>query len=133
MPEEPGKQQRVLVADDDRELCATLEEAFARAGFSVVKAHDGKQCLEAVSASRPDVIVLDVLMPAMNGFEVLRKLRRNPDTELLPVVMLTVRDDYSAELEGLMGGAHRYLPKPCGPRKVVETARELLDAARLDK
>jgi len=118
----------VLIVDDDGALCAMLKEALARAGFSVSTASDGKSGLEAVSAARPDAIVLDVTMPIMDGFQVLHQLRRAPDTQLLPVVMLTGRSEGGAEVEGWMAGADRYLTKPCKVQDVVTAINEVLDS-----
>jgi DNA-binding response OmpR family regulator len=112
----------VLVVDDDEALCAMLEEALVKVGFSVSTAG-----LEAVAAARPDVIVLDVTMPIMDGFQVLHQLRRDPATQLLPVVMLTARNECGAELEGWMAGADRYLTKPCKVGNVVAAVSEVLD------
>ncbi|MBN1459239.1 MAG: response regulator [Armatimonadetes bacterium] len=117
---------RVLIVDDDPALCATLESAFQRAGFSVALALNGKQCLDSVAQDPPDVVVLDVVMPVMDGFQVLHHLRESPTSRLLPVVMLTGREEDGTELEGWMAGADRYLSKPCEVSTVVSAVRELL-------
>jgi DNA-binding response OmpR family regulator len=117
---------RVLIVDDDPELCATLESAFERAGFSVALALDGRQCLDAVAQDCPDVIVLDIGMPIMDGFQVLHHLRESPASRLVPVVMLTGREEEGTKLEGWMAGTDRYLSKPCEVSTVVSTVRELL-------
>jgi DNA-binding response OmpR family regulator len=117
---------QILVVDDDRALCATIETALQKAGLSVRVAHDGRQCLEAVAAERPDVIVLDVTMPVMNGFKALRELRRNPKTNLLPVVMLTGNPGEPGELAAWITEIDRYLAKPCDIARLVAAVKELL-------
>jgi DNA-binding response OmpR family regulator len=121
---------RVLIVDDDPALCATLESAFHRAGFTVALALNGRQCLDSVAQEPPDIIVLDVMMPVMDGFQVLHHLRESPQSRLLPVVLLTGREEEGTELEGWMAGADRYLAKPCEVSSVVSTVCELLEASR---
>jgi CheY-like chemotaxis protein len=118
----------VLVVDDDRALCDVIEAALQQAGLSVRVAHNGKQCLEAVAAERPDVLVLDVTMPVMDGFETLRELRKNPETNLLPVVMLTGNPGEPGELAEWMGEIDHYLAKPCDIVRLVSVVKELLPA-----
>jgi len=117
---------RVLVVDDDRALCETIEAALRKVGLSVRLTYNGKQCLEAVAADEPDVIVLDVAMPVMDGFKTLRELRKDPKTSLLPVVMLTGDPGEPGELAGWMGGIDRYLAKPCDIARLVSVVQELL-------
>ena len=116
----------VLVVDDDRALCETIGTALRKAGLSVRFAYDGKQCLEAVAAEQPDVIVLDVAMPVLDGFKTLHQLRKNPKTNLLPVVMLTGNPGEPGELAGWMSGIDRYLAKPCDIARLVAVVQELL-------
>jgi len=116
----------VLVVDDDRALCETIGAALQKAGLSVRLAYNGKQCLEAVAAEEPDVIVLDVAMPVMDGFKTLRELRKDPKTNLLPVVMLTGNPGEPGELAGWMAGIDRYLAKPCDIARLVSVVQELL-------
>jgi len=117
---------QVLVVDDDRPLCETIEAALRKAGLSVRVVYNGKQCLEAVAADEPDVIVLDVAMPVMDGFETLRDLRKDPKTSLLPVIMLTGDPGEPGELAAWMSGIDRYLAKPCDIARLVSVVQELL-------
>jgi two-component system response regulator CpxR len=120
----------VLVVDDNRVLCEMIGVVLRKAGLSVRFAHDGKQCLEAVGAQKPDVVVLDVGMPVMGGFQVLRELREDPETSLLPVVMLTGDPGEPGELAAWMGGVDRYLAKPCDIATLVSLVKELLPKSR---
>jgi DNA-binding response OmpR family regulator len=116
------------VIDDDAALCALLESGLSRAGYSTVTVQGGREGLASVAQDMPDIVVLDVMMPEMDGFEVLHALRQNPETQLLPVVMLTGRADHAGKLDGFMGGAHLYLTKPCTVAAVVDAVHKLLSS-----
>ncbi|MCH8206290.1 MAG: response regulator [Chloroflexi bacterium] len=102
----------VLVADDDRDLRNLLSDILLDAGYEVTEAKDGREAFEKACSERPDVILLDVQMPFMDGFEVLRRLRENPDTRETPVVMLTVVPTGQGALPALELGVTHYLIKP---------------------
>lgn len=120
---------RVLLADDDVELCEMLGAYLAREGFAVDFAHDGETALARALAGAYDLIVLDVMMPRLDGFEVLRRLRRE---RLTPVLMLTARGGDVDSIVGLELGADDYLPKPCNPRVLVARMRAVLRRASAD-
>lgn len=113
-------QSRILVIDDDRELCSLLGEYLADEGFLVEKVHDGLQGAEQACSHPYDLIVLDVMLPGLNGFEVLRRIRMSSS---LPVVMLTARGEEVDRIVGLEMGADDYLPKPFNPRELVARIR----------
>src|SRR5450759_377746 len=115
--------QRILLADDDVELCEMLKEYLAAEGFALVAAHDGETVLEKARGSAFDLIILDVMMPRKNGFEVLRDLRTTTKT---PVLMLTARGEDVDSITGLELGADDYLAKPCNPRVLVARIRAIL-------
>lgn len=117
---------RVLLADDDEELCEMLSAYLVREGFDVDCAHDGEAALELALRGGYDLIVLDVMMPGRDGFEVLRRLRRDSFT---PVLMLTARGSDVDSIVGLELGADDYLPKPCNPRVLVARMRAVLRRA----
>lgn len=117
---------RVLLADDDEELCEMLGAYLAREGFEVDCAHDGETALELALRGGYELIVLDVMMPKRDGFEVLRRLRRESFT---PVLMLTARGSDVDSIVGLELGADDYLPKPCNPRVLVARMRAVLRRA----
>jgi diguanylate cyclase (GGDEF)-like protein len=103
---------RVLVADDDEDIRTYLEVTLSLNGFEVVEAWDGVDALEKARRGEPDVILLDVMMPRMNGLEVLRRLREDARTAHLPIVLLTARGQSTDTVEGLDAGADGYLTKP---------------------
>jgi len=117
---------RLLLADDDEELCEMLTEYLRGEGFEVDVAHDGATALARVPGGDYDLVVLDVMMPGLNGFDVLRELRRKA---LLPVLMLTARGSDMDSVVGLELGADDYLPKPCNPRVLVARIRAILRRA----
>jgi len=114
---------RLLLADDDQELCELLAEYLGSEGFEVDRVHDGEQAVTAVLTGRYDLLILDIMMPKMNGFDALREVRRKNAT---PVLMLTARGDDVDRIVGLEMGADDYLPKPCNPRELVARIRAIL-------
>jgi two-component system response regulator CpxR len=113
----------ILIADDDVELCELLREFFESEDFSVRLAHDGLAGLEAARQPGLDLVVLDVMMPQMNGLDVLRELRKE---SRLPVIMLTARGDDLDRILGLELGADDYVPKPCNPRELLARIRAVM-------
>jgi two-component system response regulator MprA len=115
---------RILVVDDEPQLRRALERALKLEGYEVVLAADGDEALAAVAGSRPDAIVLDVLMPKRDGLEVCRALRDGGDTT--PVLMLTARDAVSDRVDGLDAGADDYVVKPFALEELLARVRALL-------
>lgn len=116
-------QSTILLADDDIELSVLLKEYFESEGFHVRLAPDGIVALEEVRKPGLDLAVLDVMMPGMNGMDVLKELRRE---SRLPVIMLTARGDDMDRILGLELGADDYVPKPCNPRELVARIRAVM-------
>lgn len=116
-------QTTLLLADDDIELSGLLKEYFESEGFQVRLAPDGIAALEEARKPGLDLVVLDVMMPGMNGMDVLRELRRESK---LPVIMLTARGDDMDRILGLELGADDYVPKPCNPRELLARIRAVM-------
>jgi len=114
---------RILVADDDVELLGLVAFALRQGGFVVVEATDGAAALDAFRSEQPDLVILDVNMPRLNGFETLRALRAESD---VPVLMLTVRSSEEDQVHGLDLGADDYMAKPFSPRTLLARVRALL-------
>src|SRR5215213_6157639 len=114
---------RILLIDDDVELCSLLDELLKRQGFEVEMEHDGARGLERALSGKFDLIVLDVMLPRLDGFEVLKRLRRS---SLAPVLMLTARGEDVDRIMGLELGADDYLPKPFNPRELVARIHAVL-------
>ena len=115
--------QTILIADDDTELCELLREYLGQEGFEVRLAHDGEQALTESRRPGLDAMVLDIMMPRMNGIDVLRHLRKESE---LPVIMLTARGDDLDRIIGLELGADDYLAKPANPRELLARIRAIL-------
>jgi len=113
----------ILIIDDDQELCALLEDFLQLEGFSTSAIHDGADAIETCKGREFDAIVLDVMLPRVQGFDVLRKLREFSTT---PVIMLTARGEDTDRIVGLEMGADDYLPKPCNPRELAARLRAIL-------
>lgn len=114
---------RILLVDDDRELCAMLGQYLAGEGFTCAMAHDGVTGLHQAVEESWDALVLDVMMPGMGGFEVVKRLRERKQT---PVLMLTARGEEVESILGLEIGADDYLTKPCNPRLLTARLRAVL-------
>jgi len=114
---------RVLVVDDDMELCELLVEYLDGEGFTVESVYDGVEGAERAAAGGYDLVVLDVMLPGMNGLDVLRRIR---ESSLVPVVMLTARGEEVDRIVGLEIGADDYLPKPFNPRELAARMRAVL-------
>src|SRR3984957_11835424 len=121
---------RILVIDDDVELCTLIGEYLQAEGFTVEAAHDGESGLQRATGGTYLLVVLDVMLPGINGFEVLRRIRA---TSRLPVLLLTARGEDVDRIVGLEIGADDYLPKPFNPRELVARIRAILRRTRADK
>lgn len=117
---------KILIVDDDEELCDLVSEYLTVEGFDVKCANDGESGLNQALSDEYDLAILDVMLPKMNGFDVLRKLR---ETSKLPVIMLTARGDDMERIVGLEIGADDYLPKPFNPRELAARLRAILRRA----
>lgn len=105
---------KILLADDDAANRDILRTRLERAGYAVVEAADGEACLAAAAAAAPDLVLLDVMMPRLDGWQVCRRLKGAEDTRHIPVLMLTALGRDVDELRGWESGADGYLAKPCG-------------------
>jgi two-component system alkaline phosphatase synthesis response regulator PhoP len=118
--------QRILVVDDDRQIVRLVQAYLEQAGFVVLTAGDGAAALRAIRTERPDLVVLDLMLPDMDGWEITRAVRGNPHTAALPILMLTARVEDADRIVGLELGADDYVAKPFNPREVVARVRAIL-------
>ncbi|GAA1481477.1 two-component system response regulator MprA [Gordonia sinesedis] len=121
---------RILVVDDDRAVRESLRRSLTFNGYAVDTAGDGIEALEKIVADRPDVAILDVMMPRLDGLEVCRRLRSTGDD--LPILVLTARDSVSERVSGLDAGADDYLPKPFALEELLARLRALMRRATPD-
>lgn len=117
---------KVLIVDDDRVLADVVAFALRREGFQVIQAFDGLSALQRWAEDKPDLLVLDVNLPKMDGFTVCQRIRKEADT---PIIMLTVRGEDDDIVHGLELGADDYIPKPFSPRQLVARAQAVLRRA----
>lgn len=122
----PAREARVLLVDDDRELCQMLTEYLNAEHFEVENVHDGRDALDALQANDFEILILDVMLPSVGGFDVLRTLGASYPT---PILMLTARGDDVDRIVGLELGADDYLSKPFNPRELVARIRAILRRA----
>jgi DNA-binding response OmpR family regulator len=127
---ENQKRPSLLLVDDDVELCAMIKEFFAAAGFDVDSACNGAEGLQRALDGPYDLAILDVMLPAMDGFSILEQLRRR---KALPVIMLTARVQQKDRIRGLNAGADDYLPKPFDPDELLARVRAVLRRAEPPK
>jgi two-component system, OmpR family, response regulator CpxR len=121
-----AKHKRILLVDDDVALCGLIMEFFAEKGFSVESVHDGRCGLAKAIEGDFALILLDVMMPVLDGFEVLQQIRRR---SMIPVIMLTARTEERDRIAGLDAGADDYLPKPFGPEELLARIRAVMRRA----
>jgi two-component system, OmpR family, response regulator MprA len=121
---------RILVVDDDRAVRESLRRSLTFNGYSVELAQDGLEALSLITSDRPDALVLDVMMPRLDGLEVCRQLRSSGDD--LPILVLTARDSVSERVAGLDAGADDYLPKPFALEELLARVRALLRRTTID-
>lgn len=117
---------KVLVAEDERLIRDLLVDTLYDCGYDVMEARDGREAFRIARMEHPDLILLDVMMPEMNGFEVLQRLRETPDTEAIPVIMLTAVPAASGELEAMKFGVKHYISKPFDPDVLESTVKVAL-------
>ena len=117
---------RILIADDEPNIVASLEFLMRRCDYEVCVARDGDEALQLAEAFRPDLVLLDVMMPRRSGFEVCRLLRENPALRLVRIVMLSARGRDVEIDKGLALGADAYVTKPFSTKELVAKVRELL-------
>ncbi|HEV8356713.1 MAG TPA: response regulator transcription factor [Gemmatimonadales bacterium] len=111
--------QRILVVDDEPDITALVAYHLARSGYRVSTAGTGQEALKAAREERPDVVVLDLMLPGLSGYDVLRELRRQPDTAEVGVILLTARREEADRIKGLSLGADDYLTKPFSPQELT--------------
>jgi len=118
--------QRILVVDDDRQIVRLVRAYLEQAGYDVVVAYDGDTALHAIRSEKPDLVVLDLMLPGRDGWEITRIVRNDEHLTGMPIIMLTARVEDTDKIVGLELGADDYVPKPFNPREVVARVRSVL-------
>ncbi len=118
--------QRILVVDDDKAIVRLVRAYLEQAGYQVFVAYDGEMALHIIRAERPDLVVLDLMLPGRDGWDITRIVRADPTLAGIPIIMLTARVEDTDRIVGLELGADDYITKPFNPREVVARARAVL-------
>jgi DNA-binding response OmpR family regulator len=118
--------KKILVADDEPNIVISLEYLLKREGYTVLIARDGQEALEAITREKPDLVLLDVMMPKKTGFEVCQALRASDDLQAIKILMLTAKGRDTDVAKGLALGADAYITKPFSTRELVLKVAELL-------
>src|SRR2546422_2049530 len=121
-----SESHRVLVVDDEPDITALVAYHLAKAGYRVITAATGRDALHTAREERPDLVVLDLMLPGVSGYDVLAELRRREETKDLGIILLTARKDEPDRIKGLSLGADDYLPKPFSPQELVLRVRAVL-------
>ena len=120
------EQPVVLAADDDEDILELVAFRLERSGYTVLQARDGEEALELARSSQPDVAVLDVMMPKMDGFELTRRLREDEATKAMPIILLTARTQEADIQRGFDAGADDYIRKPFSPQELRARVQAIL-------
>ena len=118
----------ILIADDEPNIVISLEYLLQRDGYRVVVARDGQEALDAIAAGPPDLVLLDVMLPRVSGFEVCQTVRENPALAGMPIVMLTAKGREVEVIKGLALGANAYITKPFSTQELLAQIHALLGA-----
>lgn len=124
---------RILVVDDDREIVRVVRAYLEQAGYQVLSAYDGATALHAIRHDRPNLVVLDLMLPDHDGWSIIRAVRGDARLAALPIILLTARVDDTDKIVGLELGADDYITKPFNPREVVARVRSLLRRSQLNQ
>jgi two-component system, OmpR family, alkaline phosphatase synthesis response regulator PhoP len=120
---------RVLVVDDDRQLVRLVQSYLLQAGFDVLTASDGKTALQTIRSEHPDLVILDLMLPDLDGWDITRTVRNDEQLSRIPIIMLTARVEDADKIIGLELGADDYITKPFNPREVVARVRSVIRRA----
>ena len=121
--------KKILAADDEPHILRVVKDKLSNAGLTVLTAVNGEEALQTALREKPDLILLDVMMPKMNGFDVCRKLRAEKSFATTPILLLTARGQEVDKKMGLEAGATEYITKPFSPRQLLQTVMEKLGMA----
>jgi two-component system alkaline phosphatase synthesis response regulator PhoP len=125
------QRKRILVVDDEVYIVHILEFSLNMEGYEVISATSGEEALQKIAVEPPDLVVLDIMMPGMGGYDVCRRLRADERTRAIPIIFLSAKDSPCDRDQGLELGANAYITKPFGPRRLIEEIEGLLEETHL--
>lgn len=121
------KKNRIMIVEDEESLLKLESILLSARGYKVTGVMDGRTALEEINTEKPDLVLLDIMLPSLDGFEVCRRIKENPETSAIPVVMLTARKNSQDHAHGLEAGADAYITKPFKSAQVIDTIESLLN------
>lgn len=124
---------KVLVVDDDKEIVETLQKILTQEEYNVVAAFDGEEALVKLKSDNPDIILLDIVMPKLNGFEVLKEIREKHTDRWRPVIIISAKDELESVRRGYNMEADHYLTKPCSVENILRAIRTMISLLHLRK
>ena len=117
---------KILIVDDEQDIVELISYNLEKEGFSTIKAYDGVSVFNVITTKKPDLLILDLMLPGMNGLDICKKIRANPATADLPIIMLTAKGDELDKIIGLEIGADDYITKPFSVKELVARVRTIL-------
>jgi len=122
----PASNRTIMVVDDEQDMVDLIKTTLEAKGYGVQPAYNGQEAFNLLGEQKPDLIILDIFMPQMDGLEVLVRLRENPGTASIPVILLTTKMEYKDILEGYQIGANYYIPKPFTKNQLLDGVNSIL-------
>ncbi len=122
-----GNGKTILVVDDEPFILKSLTFILKKGDFEVLEARDGEEAMAMIEQHKPSLVFLDVMMPKMNGYDVIRKVRADQSLEEVFIVLLTAKGQETDRVQGMNAGANDYLTKPFSPSRILQVAREIMD------
>jgi DNA-binding response OmpR family regulator len=121
--------KRILIADDEKDIRILVSQILGEEKYKIYFASNGREAIESANENKPDLLILDLMMPEIDGVEVCRRLKQNKDTNKIPIIMLTAKTAVADKIEGFVTGADEYITKPFDPSKLEITVEKVLSRA----
>lgn len=125
--------KKILIVDDEKDIRILVSQILGDENYKIYFASNGREAIESANENSPDLLILDLMMPEIDGVEVCRRLKQNKDTKKIPVIMLTAKTGVADKIEGFVIGADEYITKPFDPSKLETTVEKVLRRAEKDK
>lgn len=124
--------KKILIADDEKDIRVLVSQILGEEKYKLYFASNGREAIDSVTANKPDLLILDLMMPEIDGVEVCKRLKQNKDTKKIPIIMLTAKTSVADKIEGFVTGAEEYITKPFDPDKLEITVEKVLRRAEKD-
>lgn len=124
--------KKILIADDEKDIRILVSQLLGEEKYKFFFACNGREAIDSTNVNKPDLLVLDLMMPEVDGVEVCKRLKQNKDTKKIPIIMLTAKTSVADKIEGFVTGADEYITKPFDPLKLETTVEKVLRRAEKD-